>query len=81
MSKLDVRIGSDLDYEDLVADVYYQDQFLFTIQQEEGFENLKVEFFPQTSAKHSKLCEIPLEELLKAIEHAKKRLWELRKSL
>lgn len=70
-----IDIFGDLEYEDLVADIYFDDQILCMISQEEGFVNLNIKIY------HPKdeFWDFRLDEFEDTIQRAKKRLWELRK--
>lgn len=72
-----IDIGSDIDYEDLVAIIYYKDQFVAQLSQEEGFAKLVIELPSAMNCK--KPIIVQLQEFEEAIAHAKKRLWELRR--
>lgn len=77
-----LRVGSDTDYEDLIADIYYGDQFIGVISQEKGFENLEIQLpigilLPIKS--HKELTTLNLQEFMNAIEMAKEKLWKLRR--
>ena len=43
--KFTVQICSDLDYEEMVADIYYGDHTVAMITQEKGLENMEIEIF------------------------------------
>lgn len=69
-------IGSDIDLEELYAEIQYKNEAVVVLTQEEGFENLKMQLCPR---KNGKEWEFHLKDFLEAIEHAKQRLWEMRK--
>ena len=51
-SNFRVNILGDLEYEDLVADIYFNDESVAMLSQEKGFENLEIEIYsPQKSRK------------------------------
>ncbi|KEA51445.1 hypothetical protein DT73_17165 [Mangrovibacter sp. MFB070] len=62
-----VVIVSDIGYEKLIAEIYYDDAFIGLIQQEEGKNNLKVEFSNSNTP-------ISLESLQEALQVAKGKL-------
>jgi hypothetical protein len=62
------------DYRDFIAEIQYEQEYLCTINQELGPEILSIEF-DQAS------LQIPLAGFLEAIEHAQKRLGELRETV
>jgi hypothetical protein len=71
-----IDIVGDLEYEDLIADVYFNDQIVAVITQESGYENMEIEIYPP---KIQKFWLFKMSEFESAIQYAKKRLWELRK--
>jgi hypothetical protein len=72
----EIIVSSDEDYEDLIAEILYQGEFVCLITQESGFEALDIEI-------HNRVCGQPwrfkLLAFMDTIAQAKKRLWELRK--
>lgn len=71
-----ITVGSDTDHEDLAADITYQNAIVCYLTQEEGYENLKIEF---NLGEGVGRVIIPLKGFEEAIAQAKKRLWELRR--
>lgn len=71
-----VEISSDLDYEDMVANVLYEEETVAIISQEKGLDNLEIEILPSIEGKHWKFF---LENFLKALQLSKKRLIEMQK--
>ena len=69
-------IGSDLDYEDLIADIGCDDQLVALLTQEGGFENMEIKIYPP---KEGECWSFRLDEFEEIIHKARKRLWELRK--
>lgn len=45
-NQLKILVASDVDYEELIAEIYCDDKFIALLQQEDGKENLKIEFQP-----------------------------------
>lgn len=75
--KFDITIGSDSDYEDLIAEIEYDNKLVALISQEEGFDNLKITLYtPKDTGK----WEFRFDEFDSSIQHAKKRLWDLRRT-
>jgi len=72
-----ISVGDDQEHEDLTAEIYYQDRFVAMLTQEKGYTNIEIELYPPPE--DEKWC-FPLDDFLKAIEFAKKRLWELRRN-
>lgn len=73
--KFRIIIVGDLDYNDLVADIYFEDYLVAMLTQEEGFENLKILIYPP---KNAEAWDFRFDELQEAMMHAKNRLWDLR---
>ena len=74
--KFRVDIVGDLDYEDLIADIYYENEFVAMLKQEQGFQNLEIEIHPP---KDKKYWNFYWSEFSEVIEKAKQGLWDLRK--
>jgi len=66
-NQLKIVIASDVDYEYLIAEIYCDDEFIALIHQENGLDNLQVEF-PGTAIS----CN--LEWLQTALYEAKRKL-------
>lgn len=71
-----IEVWSDQDHEDLIAEIYYQGDFVCQVTQESGFDYLDIALYPR---KDGKPWEFKLAEFEPALSHAKNRLWELRK--
>lgn len=72
-----VDISSDVDYEDLIADINHHGEFLALVSQESGYEFLDIAIHPRKSGEP---WEFKLKDFEAAIQKAKTRLWELRKT-
>lgn len=75
-TNFEFTVGSDVDYEDLVADIGFETNLVALLTQESGFQNMRIKIFP---SKNSECWDFRLDEFEKVIDRAKKRLWELRK--
>ncbi|WP_041941533.1 hypothetical protein [Waddlia chondrophila] len=71
-----IDISGDLEYEDLVADIYFKDEFVAMLTQEKGYENLEIDIYPP---KFKEAWHFNYSEFEQALKYAKDRLWELRK--
>ena len=71
-------MSSDDEYEDLCAEIYHENQFIAILSQEEGFENLKIEFF---SSKTDESWVFNFKELEQALMSAKETLQIMKKWL
>nr|WP_279077815.1 hypothetical protein [Hafnia alvei] len=67
--QLKIVIASDVDYEKLIAEIYRNDEFIALLQQEDGADNIKVEFSPD-------LVSLNLEWFQNALNKAKNKLLE-----
>ena len=74
--KFDFSVASDVDYEDLIADIGYDNQLVAILTQEEGFHNMKIQIFPP---KEGNYWNFSLDEFEEILHKARNRLWELRK--
>ena len=72
-----ITVGSEPDHEELVGDLYYDDQIVCVLTQEAGFKAMQIEFFgpPGHGA-----CKFPLADFEEALSALKKRMWELRRT-
>ena len=69
MKNFQILIGSPVDYEELVAYIVINGKYVALLNQDEGIENLKIEFFED-----SDVNKFRLDSLLEAIEAAKNKL-------
>lgn len=75
MSDFDVDFVGDLDFEQFVADIYYQGQRLAIMSQEEGPEKMQVEIRRHPDGN---CWLLPLNEFMEVLQRTKKRLIEYR---
>ncbi len=75
--KFTVEVCSDLDYEEMVADVSYENHIIATITQENGINNMEIELFPPEEPKKS--WNFPLDDFVEVIAFAKKCLIKMQK--
>jgi hypothetical protein len=68
-SKIEIIIGSPIDYEELVAYVVIDDQHVCLLNQDAGKDKLKVEFFDEP-----KIKEIDYNTLIEALMMARETL-------
>lgn len=73
--KFRILICSDLDYEEMVADICYEDLTIAIITQENGIENMEIKILPIDENS----CSFPLNDFIETIIFAKKRLIEMQK--
>lgn len=71
-----IDIVGDLDYEDLIAEIYFENQILAVLTQELGFAQMQIELYPPLN---QKFWLFKMSEYEEVIQYAKKRLWDLRK--
>ncbi len=70
-------VGSDLDFEDLIADIGFEGNLVALLTQENGFQNLRIRIYP---SKNQEFWDFRFDEFEDILQRAKKRLWELRKT-
>jgi len=68
---------SDVDYEDLIAEVRYEGECCFVMSQEDGFQNLKIELHARGNGQPWTFRVADFEE---AVKDAKQELWRLRRT-
>ena len=76
-SRFRITIGSDPDHEDLVGDLYFDDQIVCVLTQEAGIDAVQIELFPPSGGGTWSFALAEFEEALRAV---KQRLWELRRA-
>lgn len=72
-----ITVGSEPEYKDLVGDLYFDDQIVCVLTQEEGFEALQMRLF---SPLDSETWSFPLADFEEGLAALKKRMWELRRT-
>ncbi|MFP1928794.1 hypothetical protein ACLEE4_08660 [Lonsdalea quercina] len=65
--QLKIIIASDIDYEKLIAEIYCNDEFIALLQQENGINDIKVEFSSNINA-------LDFDWLQNALNEARKKL-------
>jgi hypothetical protein len=73
----EVLIGSFPDREDFFAEIWYKEEAVLQITQEEGFDSLDLELFPRRDGESWRF---KLKDLEASIKRARKRLWETRRN-
>lgn len=76
-NKFRVLLISDLDYEEMVAEVCYENSTIAMITQEKGVDHMEIEIFPQVEGMPS--WKFTLDDFLYALQNAKKGLIESQK--
>jgi len=67
--KIKIIIGSPIEYQELVAYIKINEEYIALVQKEEGNDKMKVEFFGDTISN-----EIYLDSFLEALKKAKDEL-------
>ncbi len=70
-------VGSEPGYEDLVGDLYFDDQIVCVLTQEQGFEAMQIEVHPRPTGGS---WSFPLADFEGALEALKRRMFELRRT-
>jgi hypothetical protein len=71
-----ITVGSEPDYEDMVGDLYYDDQIVCVLTQEAGFGAIQVKLFGPPAGGAWTFALADFEEAVAAL---KKRMWDLRR--
>ncbi len=74
--KFEFSVGSDPEFDDLVADIGFEDHLVALLTQEDGFDNLRIRIFPPNNGS---FWEFPFSDFEKILNKAKDRLQELLK--
>jgi hypothetical protein len=74
--KFQIELCSDLDYEEMVADISYEDQPVAKITQDEGIDNIQVEIYSQ---KEEVSWKFSLDDFVEVMLRAKKCLINFQK--
>ena len=75
--KFQICICSDLDYEEMVADVSYENHTIAMITQEHEIDKMEIEIFPIEENLRSRT--FPLNDFIEVVIFAKKCLIEMQK--
>ena len=75
-SEFKIIISSDLEYNELCAELFFKDQFLGIITQENGIDNLEIEIYPP---QNKEKWNFKFSEFEAILNSAKKELWNMRK--
>jgi hypothetical protein len=75
-SELELSVGDDPEFEDLVAEITYENQLVCLLSQERGFDLLEIEIHAQKSGEP---WHFEMRKFQDALDRAKERLWDLRK--
>ena len=73
-SGIEILLSSDSDYEELTVEIFYNDKFIALLNQDDGIENLKIEFPASECDENVVLRTIDLTILEQGIALAKKKL-------
>ena len=76
-NKFTIKLCSDLDYEEMVADISYENHTIAMISQDEGIDRMKIVLFIPSGGLMS--IDLPLDDFMNAIQFAKKCLIETQK--
>ena len=75
-SKFKIILSSDVDYNELCAEIFFEGQFVAILTQEHGFENLEIEIHPPRN-KETWVFKFSEFELI--LNSAKKALLDMQK--
>ena len=71
---LEVSVLSHFEYKEVIIEVYYKNHLVYILNQDEGLDNVKVEFPASENPESFAGQSIPLDVFEKALELAKKSL-------
>lgn len=71
MSNFEIIIGSPVDYEELVAYIVIEGKHIALVNQDDGINKLKIEFFEEP-----KVAKVDFNIFIEALQAAKKALLE-----
>lgn len=74
-SEFSIRICSDLDYEEMVADICYLGTTVAIVTQEKGVNKMEIEIYRPHDEQIP--LKFPLDDFIEAIQLAKKKLLEM----
>lgn len=69
-------MSSDDNYNELCAEIFFDNQFVAIVTQEKGFENLEIEIH---HPKNQNFWVFNFSEFTQVLRSAKEALWEMRK--
>lgn len=72
--KMDIRICSDLDYENLIAEIYCDGKFVALISHEGDASNLRIEFPGSDQNEEAIARQVDLDSFEQAVQEAKQKL-------
>ena len=75
-TNFEFTVASDIDFEDLIADIGFENNLVAYLTQEDGFKNMRIRIFPP---QNRDFWDFKLDEFVEILNRAKQRLWELRK--
>jgi len=75
--KFKIRLCSDLDYEEMVADITYENRTIAMVTQEKGINNMEIEILITGNQVND--GKFPLDAFVKAVEDAKNNLIRMQK--
>ena len=73
-SGIEILLSSDSDYEELTAEMFYNGKFIASLNQDDGVENLKIEFPAVGLDENMVLRKIDLTILEQGLELAKRKI-------
>ena len=72
-----VTVGSEPDYEDLVGDLYFDDQIVCVLTQERGIGAMEIQIH---TPHDGTTWAFPLADFEEALAALKERMWQLRRT-
>lgn len=73
-SDIKIILSSDSNYEELTAEIFYEEKFIALLNQDEGLDSIKIEFPGPDVQENAVLRKIDLAVFEKALAEAKLKL-------
>ena len=73
---IDIEVWSNVDYERLIAEIYYKGKFIALLNQDDGLDRLKIEFAGPELIEDKVTRKIDLAVFEEALELAKQKIRE-----
>lgn len=74
MKNFEFVVASDVDYDKLIAEIYYNDKYVALINQDKGPDGITIEFPGPDQSLAAITRVVPLEEFVAALKHARNLL-------
>jgi hypothetical protein len=69
--EFEILISSDRDYETLLCEIYYKENFVAQVSREDGPDAIRIEFFEWTAQSPGEPLRVPFDGFQECLERAK----------